>query len=144
MPDRYRITSRPSFIGYALKTYFFLGRSFFLRHSLPEIQSRPTHFWNRLNAFKKGTYTNSVDPDETPHQSLRCFSLYTLGKLLLMIDYKNRTGSHSLRSEEEHTFCQNWIYKDIHTSKVLYRDRIFSYFMLDHMCSQFRFCVGTM
>ena len=27
-----------------------------------------THLWNRLNALKKGTYTNSVDPEETPQK----------------------------------------------------------------------------
>ena len=34
-------------------------------------------FWDRLNAYEKGAYTNSVDPDETPqnsafHQGLCC------------------------------------------------------------------------
>ena len=45
--------------------------------SLSKIQS--THLWNWLNACEKGTYANSVDPDETPqnaasHQVLRCLS----------------------------------------------------------------------
>ena len=33
-------------------------------HSYQKIQS--THLWNKLNACEKGTYTNSIDPDETP------------------------------------------------------------------------------
>ena len=61
-------------------------------------------FFNRLNAFKKGTYTNSIDPDETQHlrRLIRvcavCQAKHTLDKMIkLMIDYKNRIGPHSLR-----------------------------------------------
>ena len=35
-------------------------------------------FKNRLNVFKKGTYTNNVDPDETPQNVASHHSLHFL------------------------------------------------------------------
>ena len=55
--------------------------------------------WNRLNAFVKGTYTNCVDPDETPHNVSSGSALFAIiNTLLVMVDYKNCiwSGPHSL------------------------------------------------
>ena len=48
--------------------------------------------WERLNAYEKGAYTNSVDPDETPQKrgvSPESALFAKINTLLVMVDYKN-------------------------------------------------------
>ena len=51
------------------------------------------HVWNKLSAFKKGLYTNSVDPDETPQYAIRGVSSGAVlfaktNTLLVIVDIK--------------------------------------------------------
>ena len=66
----------------ALQVNQFQGRSYIKS----KIQN--THLWNRLNACEKGTYTNSVDPDERPQNAASQQGLCCLPR------YKHTLGNH--------------------------------------------------
>ena len=107
--------------------------------------------WNRLNAFKKQTYIDSVDQDETPHRIRVCavcqdkryvkvvydqFALIgdKLVPMTIVIANSVKIGFRENKIASTYTFCN--VKSRIHQNC----DRIFPYFLVK-MCTHLGFCV---